>query len=88
MPQISAVYSSGAMRDAAARRNASVIAYWPIAPVTPSTPSTRQCASWIGVQSRYASAPANTLVISSIQNTMACVVSLRPSTRTAMADTA
>ncbi len=87
-PQPSAVYSSGAITEAGERRNASVGPHWPSAPVTPSAASSGQCAGCNGTQRGHAAAVANTLSISSSQNTMLCVLSLRPSTRTAIADSA
>ena len=51
-PQISAVYSSGAICDASPMRKASVMAYWPSAPAMPTPRITQASADLIGTQGK------------------------------------
>ena len=87
-PQTSALYSSGATREASARRNASVIAYCPIAPATPMPPTIHRSCARSGTQPGNANAPAPSAIKASSQKVIAWLGSVRANTRTVIADTA
>ncbi len=79
------MYSNGATTEGGAERNASVSRYWPTAASTPRATSQRQCARSIGTQPGAARPAANSVMRLTVQNTTLAVVSVRVSTRTAIA---
>jgi hypothetical protein len=82
------VYSKGAITEASPRRKASVIAHWPTAPDAAIPARVAQCSGRIGCHTGRAKAPAPRAVSAISQNTIVWVESVRPSTRTEMAESA
>ena len=75
------MYSKGAIVDAGARRNASVMRCWPAQPESPSSAIQVQSRASMATQPRAASAPAPRAVSSRNQNTIEAVVSVAAITR-------
>src|SRR5689334_665711 len=87
-PQASAVYSNGATTDDSPRAKASVSAYWPPAPTRPTPAISRASPGTKGVQFAAASSVATGAISVMVQNSMLSVLSVRPSTRAVIAETA
>jgi hypothetical protein len=71
-------YSSGATLAAGANLNASVMPHWPTAPVSATPPMMGQCSRVMGCHDGNAINVAPMASMQVIQNTMDCVLSVRP----------